>query len=151
MNRPPRFASQSPPRPLEIFSIRISDEDLQLITASLRRTYGDLLRISIGGTLALPMQAYNPSRDQYDAEVLLDYLLTVKHKELTLWVIPEDLYARDMNFLFGLASPFRGALLSLYRLPTTDLKEKEAIHEVGHVMGLKHCPNRCVMRFSNSL
>ncbi|HVQ01245.1 MAG TPA: peptidase, partial [Candidatus Thermoplasmatota archaeon] len=47
--------------------------------------------------------------------------------------------------------PFRGALLSLYRLPTTDLKEKEAIHEVGHVMGLKHCPNRCVMRFSNSL
>lgn len=29
---------------------------------------------------------------------------------------------------------------------------KEAIHEVGHMLGLMHCPNRgCVMIFSNTI
>ena len=150
MKQPPGFPPQSP-HFLEIFSTQISDENLQLVSNALRRTYGHILELSIGGTLTLPPQAYNTSRDQYDAEILLDHLPTVKHHELALWVIAKDLYARDMNFIFGLASLFRGAVLSLCRLTTMELKEKEAIHEVGHVVGLKHCANRCVMRFSNSL
>jgi len=28
---------------------------------------------------------------------------------------------------------------------------KEAIHELGHTFGLKHCDNQCIMRFSNHL
>ena len=28
---------------------------------------------------------------------------------------------------------------------------KEAIHELGHTFGLRHCYNLCVMRSSNSL
>ena len=30
-------------------------------------------------------------------------------------------------------------------------ESKEAIHEIGHVLGLKHCKNNCVMQFSNTL
>jgi len=29
--------------------------------------------------------------------------------------------------------------------------EKEVIHELGHIFGLPHCKNKCVMQFSNSL
>ena len=147
--------NQSPSQPtrhsLELFSTQISDEDIQLITNSLRRTYKDILELSIGGTLTLPPQAYNTPRDQYDAERLLHYLLRVKKQELALWVIPKDLYTHGMNFIFGLASHFHGAVLSLHRLSTTDLKEKEAIHEIGHVLGLDHCTHSCVMQYSNSL
>jgi archaemetzincin len=42
-------------------------------------------------------------------------------------------------------------MLSIFRLSTVDLKEREAIHEIGHVLGLNHCSNRCVMQYSNSL
>ncbi|HHF58837.1 MAG TPA: peptidase, partial [Thermoplasmatales archaeon] len=36
-------------------------------------------------------------------------------------------------------------------LNSEELIRKETIHEVGHILGLGHCENDCVMRFSNSL
>ena len=68
-----------------------------------------------------------------------------------LWIIQKDLYSKGMNFIFGYAMYHWVAVLSTIRLSTKDLIEKEAIHEVGHVLGLQHCSNRCVMQFSNSL
>jgi archaemetzincin len=56
-----------------------------------------------------------------------------------------------MNFVFGLAHPGNAAVLSTHRLDSLDLVNKEAIHEMGHVLGLQHCTNDCVMQFSNSL
>lgn len=56
-----------------------------------------------------------------------------------------------MNFVFGVAHPGKAAVLSTQRLDSLDLIKKEAIHETGHVLGLQHCNNECVMQFSNSL
>ncbi|HVP27089.1 MAG TPA: matrixin family metalloprotease, partial [Candidatus Bathyarchaeia archaeon] len=69
------------------------------------------------------------------------------------------------NYVFGEAeSPGKAALISLYRLkpefygkkPNTELfierSTKEAVHEIGHTLGLNHCSNPfCVMYFSNSI
>ena len=56
--------------------------------------------------------------------------------------------------MFGVAIPFRGFILSTFRLKgelfLSRLK-KEIYHEFGHVCGLSHCKPPCVMSFSNSI
>lgn len=73
-----------------------------------------------------------------------------------------DLFVPGLNFVFGEARlPGRVGLISTYRLrPSSNDADdlfrervvKEAIHEIGHMVGLEHCSNTsCVMYFSNTL
>ncbi len=115
---------------------------------------------------SIPVEAYNPERNQFLGSFFLKDLLTVKTpKDIVLGIVPVDLYEPDLNFIFGVASPYTGtAVISLFRLHNSfyGLPEdkalfvertlKEAVHEIGHVLGLPHCPNpKCVMHFSNSI
>jgi archaemetzincin len=101
--------------------------------------------------------AYNAKRLQYNASKLLNYLITIMSRVgsnedvVSLWIIRDDLYVEGMNFVFGVAHPGKAAVLSTHRLDSLDLINKEAIHEIGHVFGLQHCTNECVMQFSNSV
>jgi archaemetzincin len=101
--------------------------------------------------------AYNAKRLQYNASTLLNYLITIMSRVgsnedvVSLWIIRDDLYVEGMNFVFGVAHPGKAAVLSTHRLDSLDLINKEAIHEIGHVFGLQHCTNECVMQFSNSI
>jgi archaemetzincin len=101
--------------------------------------------------LELIAPAYNAKRKQYDAAALLEYLIRIKGNEIALWVVARDMYCKDMDYVFGYAAQRYGAVLSVHRLRSADLVMKEALHEVGHVLGLRHCSNRCFMRFSNTL
>jgi archaemetzincin len=117
--------------------------------------------------IRVPQEAYNQQRGQYYSTVILNKLdlLRANPREKILGVIDEDLYVPSLNFVFGEADPLsKVAVISLYRLKQEnyDAKDeeglyfsrlsKEAIHELGHLIGFKHCPNpRCVMYFSNSL
>jgi archaemetzincin len=101
--------------------------------------------------------AYNTRRGQYNASTLLNYLIrSIANAEsnehiLSLWILSDDMYVEGMNFVFGVAHAGKAAVLSTYRLESLELIHKEAIHEMGHVFGLQHCNNECVMQFSNSL
>ena len=112
--------------------------------------------------------ALNPSRGQYLGRVFLPTLSALMEKlgaKAALGITELDLYEEGLNFIFGLANPYlMSAVVSLHRLrnefyglqPDDELllerAIKETMHELGHVFGLPHCPNkRCVMHFSNSL
>jgi archaemetzincin len=112
-------------------------------------------------------KAYYSKRKQYLATKLLSKLKKagVAKGENVLGIVDVDLYAPGLNFIFGQAEIAAGtAVISLsrlrqeyYGLPSDralflDRTIKEAVHELGHTLGLDHCSNaKCVMHFSNSL
>jgi archaemetzincin len=130
---------------------------------------GEQLRAGVAnlGRLAIPPEAYSPTRNQFSSsDILGAFNRQVKRIEDVLLVVTEvDLYVPELNFVFGEAHPQAGAcIISLARLGLSYAGEradkqlmkeralKEAIHEIGHLLGLGHCTLKdCVMYFSNSL
>ncbi len=98
---------------------------------------------------------------QFRADLVNKYLYDkfkfLIDKYFLLVVVSGDAYVPDLNFVFGLASPqLRVASIYTKRIRTNPSRYVErllklAMHELGHLLGLGHCRNECVMRFSNSL
>ena len=111
------------------------------------------------GRRALPEGAFDARRGQFHADALLDLALSVRAGRV-LAVTDVDLYAGDLNFVFGIAwMGGEACVISLFRLYLDADEErfrgralKEAMHELGHTFGLGHCADRgCVMWVSNNL
>lgn len=104
-------------------------------------------------------EMYNEKRDQYFSNGYLYRCIEKGEKEgyIVLGVTDVDLYSKNLNFIFGSAQMGgTGCIISTNRLGEEKILEervvKEAVHEIGHVIGLDHCSKRqCVMHFSNSL
>ncbi len=99
---------------------------------------------------------YSASRNQYDAACMLG-ILENKYDKPFLALFTEDIYIEGMNFVFGVAIPSVGCVVSDFRLRSRKKEtyfsrlRKEILHELGHVVGLGHCKHPWVMAFSNSL
>ncbi|MFP4344450.1 MAG: archaemetzincin family Zn-dependent metalloprotease [Anaerolineales bacterium] len=124
------------------------------------------LPVEVAEVLTAPVWALSGTRNQYQGSALLRFLSTVEapHALRLLGVLEGDAFAEGMNFIFGQATLHgRNAFIALARLnPTYYGQEpdpercaeralREAVHELGHTFGLRHCANDCVMRFANSL
>jgi len=113
--------------------------------------------------LVNPSQAYDSRRNQYHSTrmlVLLEHHLASVGADRILGITASDLFVPGMNFVFGEARcPGQAAVVSSFRLHQVDEEEqfeprirKEAVHEIGHMLGLQHCSNmNCVMHFSKTL
>lgn len=129
----------------------------------------ELKAIKVKGKISLPMalpkDSYNPLRHQFLASNVLDFLVG-KFEERILGVTNKDLYAGNLNFVFGQAQlGGRVAVVSIHRLDPKFYRKprdeellmeravKEAKHEVCHMLfNMKHCENpECVMSFSNTI
>lgn len=124
-------------------------------------------QIELHEPIEMPLEAYDPSRKQYYATAILKELLKFSptSESKMLGITREDLYAQGLYFVFGEAFvDGRAAVISMkrlypefYRQPADPPKfglrmAKEAIHEIGHTLGLNHCPDiRCIMHYSNSI
>lgn len=120
--------------------------------------------------IALPKEAYHSGRGQYNGQTLIEVALKNSEAEFidssmpTLLITYADMYFGNSSFIFGLEYPAKScAIISLFRLRTefygerpvsstlADRAVKEAVHELGHHIGMEHCKNnRCVMSFSSS-
>lgn len=119
----------------------------------------------LAATLPVPASAHDPKRNQYRSRGLLSSLVSWRsgagETGLVLGVTDRDIFIPRLNFIFGEADRQQGAaLVSLARLGQGEVDArlagerllKESIHEVGHLLGLDHCPKDwCIMHYSNSI
>lgn len=107
----------------------------------------------------LPSGALDKKRGQYRASAFEVACESVPGDRV-LGVTAADLFEPPLNFVFGHARIHgREAVISVARLGDPNLDKvlerttKEAVHEIGHTLGLMHDEEhaRCVMHFSHNL
>ncbi len=153
---------------MKIYLIPIGDVEKEAILRlswALRKKFKAVFEM--GKRLPLSEDAYRPERQQYFATPIMEELRKniPRDAEKVLAVLDADIFVPALNFIFGQADlGGKEALISLTRLREEfygnskneellfERAVKEAVHELGHTFGLRHCGNpKCVMYFSNSL
>jgi archaemetzincin len=148
---------------IELVPIFLADRRplVSRLAAALQTTFG--AAVAVRPPRFDPERAYDSSRGQYHATLLLEQLLAAgSGAARVVGVTGVDLFVPILTYVFGeaqLEGP--AAVVSLHRLrpevyglpPDDELLaarlEKEAIHELGHTFGLQHCRDpACVMRAS---
>ena len=120
-------------------------------------------RLQSGIVSRLPEESRNAKTNQYYAVPILSKLELLKgsEDEIILSLTEEDLYLPNQSFVFGQAnSAGRTAIVSILRLRpeyyglpedtglTRDRLFSVALHQIGHVLGLRNCKNECVMQMA---
>jgi archaemetzincin len=149
-------------------SKNVTKHVLETIAEGLRNVFPETKFKIETKALKVPSQAFNQDRQQYHSTIILGEIRKYAEKQrltIALGVVDVDLYVPQLNFVFGEAEcPGKAAVISTFRLNPeiydrppnetllTERCIKEAVHEIGHALGLMHCRNPfCVMHFSNSI
>ena len=148
---------------------KVPREALLELAQALPKIFPDTACSVIKEPVPIPADAFVQKRNQYSSSVILNQIkvFTARNAgfDRVLGVVDVDVFASGLNYVFGEAyTPGKAALISLWRLKPDFYGEtagsdvlilralKEAVHELGHTLGGKHCARGfCVMHFSNSI
>ena len=148
---------------------QVASAVLVALGEGLTRTFPETTCSIIKAPLPISQLAFDKKRNQFNSSIILNdlrvYAAKKKAFHRVLGVIDVDIFRSGLSYVFGEAyTPGKAALISLYRLKPEFYKDKldmtlylsralkEAVHELGHTLGVKHCPRSfCVMHFSNSI
>lgn len=142
----------------------VSTERIEALRAALDAAF--TLPVTLLAKQALPESAFYKPRQRYRAEKLLAHLRAIEPatQRVIIGLTDHDISTTKGEHpdwgIFGLGEiGGRACVVSTRRLGARDATEakrrermgKVGVHEVGHVLGLPHCPTpRCVMRDAES-
>jgi archaemetzincin len=147
----------------------VEEATLLKISEGLAHAFPNTTCVVVDEKIPLRLGDFDEKRKQYSSHAILSevqaYAVENQGLDHVLGVLDADIFVPELNFVFGEAAcPGKAALISLWRLRTEFYGEppdkrlfleravKEAVHEVGHTLGLRHCSrSSCVMHFSNSI
>ena len=164
MPPPPRKKPPAPSIALTKMG-RIPHTALRVIAANLQTLLAT--PVEMLPEMAIPEEAFQRHRGQYDAGLVLKYLarLSFPHHSRLLAITDVDLCTPIHTFVFGEAELGRNlAIVSDFRLKHLEdgamaaegtyyeRLAKVALHEIAHTFSLYHCETpKCLMRFSYGL
>lgn len=147
----------------------VEDSVFERLRENLNMAFHNAIITLILESLAPSKEAFDENRQQHRSDIILteirNYAENQKSQDRVLGIADTDIFIPRMNFVFGQADlQGKVALISLWRLRPefygrkSNLEiliqraTKESVHEIGHTLGLEHCPDPfCVMYFSNSI
>lgn len=106
------------------------------------------LQIQFAGGWEPDAASYDTAQKHYDAYDILSNL-ALQNNDMTLLVTSKTIGTFWHGVLLG-AAVGRCAIVSTARLSNYDDIAVEACHEIGHILGLRHCSNDCLMGVSFS-
>lgn len=153
-------------KPIHLVEVAEADHALlSQLTERLARAFGVSCHVRHERVDAAP--TLDPRREQYYSTAILQLLQDFSYRGSVrvLGVTAVDLYVPVLTFVFGEAQLDGScALVSMHRLreefyglpPNPELLFerllKEAVHEIGHTFGLRHCADwRCVMASTHAV
>ena len=148
---------------------KIFGDKLRINSGSLQSSSSSSLQSSSSTTTTTmpPTHLFDKARKQWISDSLLDWLLKSNEPDITtkvLAICDFDAYSDELNFVFGeahlggrVAAIYLPRLRDQFYVRKSDKNNKnlfeqrvikEAVHELGHTFGLRHCQiSKCVMHF----